>query len=213
MKLPQGTVYSVEEVKTDDYQATAQNNNGHIYANQTVTATFYNLKQTISEENGNLMLKKTVSGNKAEYERAFTFTIELFDEKGQALTDGFTYMGSHEGTLQSGDKIKLKNNEVIVIQNLPLGTHYQISEVEANQEQYQTTSEHDTGVIEKGQTVLASFVNHRGSNDDLTDDNPSNNTTTNDNALILPWICICLSSLLISLIITVIKHQKKWYHK
>ena len=67
--------------------------------------------------------------------------------------------------------------------------------------------------VQKGQTVLASFVNHRGSNDDLTDDNPSNNTTTNDNALILPWICICLSSLLISLIITVIKHQKKWYHK
>lgn len=213
MQLPQGTIYSVEEVKTNDYQATAQNNNGHILANQTVTATFYNLKQTISEENGNLMLKKTVSGNKAEYERAFTFTIELFDEKGQALTDSFTYMGSHEGTLQSGDKIKLKNNEVIVIQNLPLGTHYQISEVEANQEQYQTTSEHDTGVIEKGQTVLASFVNHRGSNDDLTDDNPSNNTTTNDNASILPWVCICLSSLLILLIITVIKHQKKLYHK
>ena len=62
--------------------------------------------------------------------------------------------------VKSGDVVSLKHEESITIVGLPVGTRYQVVEIEANIDGYTTEATGDTGVIElNGNTV--SFVNHK----------------------------------------------------
>ena len=156
-KLPVGTIYQITEIEanTDGYATTVTGNNGTIIkGNQTVS--FINTRN--ETPSGSLTISKTVSGTAGEMDRDFTFKIELFDENNNILTDTYNYTGDKTGTITSGDTITLKHGESITIDKLPLGTKYQVTEIEANTDGYETTATNDNGTItEKGANV--NFVN------------------------------------------------------
>ena len=156
--LPVGTKYKVTEIEanTDDYVTTSENNEGVIESG-IKTTTFENFKDFKKSE---LTINKVVTGADGDQNKYFTFKVELFDKNGSVLTGTFTYTGSKTGTITSGDTITLKHGESITITGLPVGTKYKVTEIEANTDDYVTTSENAEGaILESGNIV--NFINHK----------------------------------------------------
>ncbi|WP_300366518.1 Cna B-type domain-containing protein [uncultured Subdoligranulum sp.] len=132
-------VYTVkEEPVPDHYVATVDD------ATRTVTNT----------RNGNLLVEKVVTGTDGETNRAFHFTVELSDKSVSGVHGGVTFTnGVAAFTLKSGDKV--------LIEDLPAGCTYTVTEAEANADGYTTVSQGAAGKIEAGQTATAQIENHR----------------------------------------------------
>ena len=111
---------------------------------------------------GHLAISKIVTGDLGDPAKEFHFTLTLRDENGNALSESYSYAGSKQGKIKSGDTIALKHGERIVIANLPAGTQYIVSELEADQQRYVTTAIDENGWIVSNQTADAVFVNSKG---------------------------------------------------
>lgn len=113
---------------------------------------------------GKLIITKNVSGNAAERDREFTFRV-TFDTKGS-----FPYgrTGGGTGSVRSGDAIKLKGGESAEIRDIPSGTQYAVSEVEAGRDGYTTESTGTSGRITKKTPARALFVNKKYASTDST---------------------------------------------
>ena len=130
--------YTVEEIVPDGYVATVGPNG------LTVT----------NARNGNLLVEKVVTGTDGETNRAFHFTVELSDKTVNGEHGGATFTdGVASFTLKSGDKV--------LIEDLPAGCTYTVTEAEANADGYTTVSQGAAGKIEAGQTATAQIENHR----------------------------------------------------
>ena len=93
-----------------------------------------------SRKAGDLELTKQVSGTGAETNRDFAFTINLTAPSGMTLADsytflkndnaatGITYTKGNDGTTATVSGISLKHNDTFVIEDLPDGTQYTITE-------------------------------------------------------------------------------------
>lgn len=112
---------------------------------------------TIAFENvlhtGGLSLKKTVDGTAGEKDREWHFTITL-SEKVDAVYSGvqFTAGVGH---------VTLKHSDTVTIEGIPAGTTYEVTEDEANKDDYTTTSTGANGTIEKDKVAEAAFVNKK----------------------------------------------------
>ena len=159
--LPVGTKYEVteKEANSDRYVTVSSGSAGEIINGNSVSR-FENHRDEIPVLKGFLTINKTVSGNAGERDRLFNFKITFTDSEGNIVLDTFSYTGSKVGMVKSGDVVSLKHEESITIVGLPVGTRYQVVEIEANIDGYTTEATGDTGVIElNGNTV--SFVNHK----------------------------------------------------
>ena len=107
---------------------------------------------TPSEETGNLIVSKIVAGNAGDTNKAFSFTVKLGNSD---------ISGSYgEMTFANGiATFTLKHNEKKTATGLPAGISYEVTESEANQSGYTTTSTGANGSIVKDQTVTAAFTN------------------------------------------------------
>ena len=116
---------------------------------------------TNTPETGALSISKAVvNGSLAEGETddtEFTFTVELKDKNGKALTGEYTLGGDATGTITSGGTVKLKDGQTANITGLPAGATYTVTEAAAAG--YTTKSEGATGTIEKEATQNAKFTN------------------------------------------------------
>ena len=111
-------------------------------------------KKNPTAENGNLTVTKTVAGNAGNTEDSFNFVVSLSDS-----SIGGTY---GEMTFVNGSaKFVLKGGESKNATGLPAGITYEVTEVEANQNGYTTTSADASGSIVKNATVTAAFTNTR----------------------------------------------------
>lgn len=124
-----------------------------------------------------LTIEKTVTGDAADPERKFTFKVGFtYDEDMPAGSTGpYAYTvyqkgdGDEpeqvsEGTISSnGGTISLTGGQRAVIEGLPAGTEYTVTEREANQDGYVTTPTDGKveGTITVGEENKASFTNHR----------------------------------------------------
>ena len=107
-------------------------------------------------ETGDLSLTKEVSGEGADTEKEFSFTVTLSDN---------TISGAY-GDMVFGDgvaTVKAKHGQTVTAAGLPAGVMYAIAEVEANQDGYTTSSSGETGAILKDETAKAVFLNHKES--------------------------------------------------
>ncbi len=105
---------------------------------------------------GSLRIEKTVEGIETSQEFEFDLEFNFTDVADVLVPDEFKYTGSKMGTLKSGDTIKLADGEYILIQGLPEGTQYTVTE--HNSMHFVMTSTDTTGVIGRNQST-ASFVN------------------------------------------------------
>ena len=138
--------------------------------------------QTYALENikkGGLTIAKKVTGNAADSDQAFTFTVTLTgistagtaeaDVDGDYVAVYTRQDGSPEnGTVTfahgvSTTEIALKDKESVTISGLPAGLTYKVTENEANLEGYSTSSTGTQDTIPAGATAKAEFVNHRSS--------------------------------------------------
>ena len=117
----------------------------------------YNESFTIDEENwiitntlddSSLTISKFVAGNAGDKDKEFTFKVILTDKNGNPLENEFFYNGSKKGIIKSGDTVKLKHGESIIINGLPVETNYEVIELEANSDRYETTATNDKGTID-----------------------------------------------------------------
>jgi ribosomal protein L2 len=167
--LPRDTKYTVTEAdySGDGYSKSSTGEIGTIIASTTQTASFTNVRNVPSYVPvGNLTIKKTVAGDLGDQEHAFTFLVDL------SASGSYQYSGSKTGTIKGGQMITLKHGEYIVIEGLPVGTTYQVTEKEANKNGYSTSSTGASGKItESGQT--SAFINTKSSVPKTGDDNLS----------------------------------------
>ena len=108
---------------------------------------------------GSLRIKKTVTGSGGSRTMDFAFVVTLKKADGSALEGAYSYTGSKNGTLSSGQSVKLKHNEFVKISGLPAGTQYVVAE--SGHEGYTVTSFGEVGTIEGGGECEAVFNNDR----------------------------------------------------
>ena len=137
-----GTVQVTVRVNEDAVKVDANNSNkatiqvGDKSSFDTNTVPDFDLKT------GSLTISKTVvvPGNlgldaEAANQKDFTFTVELKDAAGNALTGEYAYKGegdAADGTIKNGGKITLKHGQSVVISGLPEGTQYTVTETKVD---------------------------------------------------------------------------------
>lgn len=126
-----------------------------------------------------LTIEKTVTGDAADPERQFTFEVAFtYDEtmpeaihtgpytyKVYDTKTGETVEGGTDTIPSAGGTISLTGGQYAVIEGLPAGTAYTVTEKEANEDGYVTTATGEKGTVTVGEENKASFTNHRAPGD------------------------------------------------
>lgn len=129
-----------------------------------------------------LTIEKTVTGDAADHERQFTFEVAFtYDETmPEAIHTGpYTYTVYQKGEGDAADvpvkenieipstggTIFLTGGQYAVIEGLPAGTAYTVTEQEANQDGYVTTATGEQGTVIVGEENKVSFTNCRAPGD------------------------------------------------
>lgn len=139
-------------------------------------------------KDGSLTVSKTVSGNRGDQNKDFTFTVKLTGSSSAGtaasdVDDSFnTTKTDADGNATSGmitftdgvsGEFTLKHDESITIQGLPAGIGYEVVEKEMDQNGYRTSGTGWIGEIPAGGTASAAFENYRhdsgGGDDDRID--------------------------------------------
>lgn len=133
-------------------------------------------RSRIVVDDGELMIRKAIAGEglaEADYLKPYHFKVEFLDEQGNALAASYPFYGTdRSGSLRSGDVLLLHHDEAVVIQGLPIGSRYVVTELDANEGGFFCTITDENGVtIEASaaqgvvksaqQQMLASFLNTR----------------------------------------------------
>lgn len=126
-------------------------------------------------KDGSLTVSKTVSGNRGDQNKDFTFTVKLTGSSsaGTAASDVDDSFNTTKtdadgnatpGTIIFTDGVSgeftLKHGESITIQGLPAGIGYEVVEKEMDQNGYRTSGIGWTGEIPAGDTASAAFENY-----------------------------------------------------
>ena len=110
---------------------------------------------------GSLKIMKTVNGDLADRDRAFTFQVQLSAE------GTFNCTGDWTGTIQNGGTLKLKHGQSVTITGLPEGCTFKVTELDGAG--YQVSAGGDSGTIKDDTVSVASFVNTKNSVPDTGD--------------------------------------------
>ena len=123
---------------------------------ETVTATVKNIYTKMEDNTGSLIVKKTVSGNGADFNKAFTFKVTLTID-GDIYNDDVIFTNG-EATFQ------LKNGESKTFIGLPEGIHYTVTE--SDNDGYTVTVNNTNATTALGdivakETAIAAFNNYK----------------------------------------------------
>ena len=139
--IPKGISYQVMEVDYSDegYATTGTGTQGTIVTGENVAAVVNTVVLSSPEEEyGTLRLEKHVTGEGADFDKEFVFHVHI---------------GEQEPEIR-----KLKGGEHVEIEDIPVGTQYQIVEENYYHEGYQTSSSGASGTITGG-VNLATYTN------------------------------------------------------
>ena len=153
--LPAGVTYSVAETQTNtnNFVTTSVGETGTIGATGTSTAAFTNTKS----EGGLIVSKKVVSAITADHNKTFTITVTLDDDKITGTYGDATFtagVAALEG---------MKDGDVKVIEGLPIGVGYTVTETLTGEDGniYTVGYTGATGKIEEKKTKAALVTNTR----------------------------------------------------
>ncbi len=158
-ELPADGNYKVQEISVPGYTVSYSDiqKDGNQYS-----VVITNTRQDITvPETGNLIITKTVSGNRSSTERAFPFTLTLQNADGTPFTEAHTYTHSNgtTGNIVDGKaEFTLRHGESVTVSDLPTGIQYTVTEDAGD---YSPTIDNGSGTILAGQTVTAAFHNVR----------------------------------------------------
>ncbi len=148
---------------------------------------------------GSLKLTKTVTGNFGETDKEWNFTVKFTAPTGDTVNSTISYGDQTIAAGWTGSKevsVKLKHNESIQFDNIPAGVTYEITEAEANKDNYTTTPTNASGTIAAETLTNASFVNNR--------------TTTPDTGIILDSMpYILLGAAVVAAVVVMIARKRR----
>lgn len=127
-----------------------------------------NTDQNEIPKDGNLAISKTIAlaeGQETEINKkqTFTFTVELKDAKGSALTNEYAYtvtdgdQKTAEGKIANAGTISLKHGQKATITGLPAGAQYKVTEAKADG--YTADALVKEGTVAAEKTANADFTN------------------------------------------------------
>lgn len=171
--IPEGIKYTVTEkdYSEDGYVMKKEGDTGTILDGITSRASFTNTRNL-----GTLSICKTVAGNKGDKNKEFEFIV-TFNKDGS-----YPYIGNgvEDGTIKSGDIIKLAHDQSIEIEGILEGTIYMVEEMDYSSEGYVTTFTGEIGTISHETASVAHFTNTKNvkssggsSNEDPDDKTPN----------------------------------------
>lgn len=165
--LPSGVEYTVKEVEDSNYTTSVKVNDKNVTdAKGTIKGTGDTIVFTNTRKLGAFSFTKAVKGNTQDKEQAYTFDVQV---------DGKTFTGKAKITEKSEDtdavaetpveitdgKISLKDGQTAIIENLPTGVSYTVTEEEG--ERYVSLIDKKVTAEKKGtveeKTAETKFVN------------------------------------------------------
>ena len=192
--IPNGTVYTVSEGSAEGYEPSYKivyldpvNGDEIAVDNRTDGAgstfnvnssdvreqsTLHNVEITNTKNTyGDLKLTKTLTGNDIDQNQIFHFNISLTGQNVESSYTAVKTSGSGTSTTTitgtNGQfSVSFKAGEEVVVKNIANGTHYVVTEVEANTDGFITTATGESGDINGGTTApvqTAAFTNTRNS--------------------------------------------------
>ena len=142
--IPERTQYKVieQEANKNDYYTMQTTNSEGVLTKENEKIRFTNYKLSKHD----ITLAKKVEGAWGDKEKEWTFKITLEPLEYVILDKDYSYVGSKIGKISFADNgngiyvgvVTLKHGETITIKDLPEGTHYNVEELEANQDGYTT---------------------------------------------------------------------------
>ncbi len=151
--IPENVTYTVTETEAnqDGYTTSSEGTDGTISSVQNSNATFTNSK-TIKR--GNLKVSKIVTGDGGDTNKDWHFTVTLSDTTINGTFGDMTFTnGVAEFTLKHGESKQATG--------IPENVTYTVTETEANQDGYTTSSEGTDGTISSVQNSNATFTNSK----------------------------------------------------
>ena len=122
---------------------------------------------SLETKEGSLLVSKEIQltadqGTTIDADKEFEFTLSLSGQDDQSLSGEYQFAKSDNttGTIKNGDKFTLKHGENLVINGLPEGTKYSITETKADG--YVATNETLSGTISEAEQASANFINTYG---------------------------------------------------
>lgn len=175
-----------------------------------VDRTFWNYELKVEPKSlpaGDIVISKQVAGSAGDTNQKFNFVV-TFKTTDADLSVPYKISNGTKGTIKTGDKIQLKSGEVATITMIPCGSDYKVTEVEANQDGYKTTSEGASGRIVRKVPAEVKFVNRKDKQPTPTV-HKTGGTPTGDTLPILYMIQAAASVCVIGIILFVTRRRKK----
>ena len=113
-----------------------------------------------------------MTGTHGDKEKEFNFTVELEDK---GITGQYGDMSFKDGVAS----FTLKDGESKSAEDLPSGVKYTVTEKEANEDGYTTSSTNEEGKVPENDNAAVKFVNYKQAEIDEPD-NPSTPDETNN---------------------------------
>lgn len=172
--------YAVYELDSEDNPIKGTEGNNTLPATDGGSYTVYYDGFTIHNvREETLTIEKTVTGDAADPERKFTFEVAFtYDEtmpeaihtgpytyKVYDTKTGETVEGGTDTIPSAGGMIFLTGGQYAVIEGLPAGTDYTVTEQEADENGYVTTATGEKGTVTVGGDNTARFTNCRAPGD------------------------------------------------
>lgn len=178
------SVYTVSEEKITGFDSTISTEKDNKYSFIITNSPF--------REKGHITVTNKVTGKDGDKNKIFNFIITLDDK---------TINGKY-GDVEFNNGVatfKLKHGESVNKKNIPAGIKFTIKEVEANQNDYVTSSTNATGVVPENDVINVHFVNHKeiGVNNKTENNNKTdskNNPETSDSSNLMLYTVIAVIS-------------------
>ncbi len=169
--IPEYTNYEIVEkdANQDGYITLMVNDHGTL-TNNNVQALFRNIKYSRHK----LTLSKNVTGGNGDKERLWNFNIILRPAKDVIFDTVYKYTGTKNGQIEFKEQddgsylgtISLTHNDNITISNIPERTTYEVVELEADKDGYETFMSKNKGALTDENTNVT-FINRKLSYHDL----------------------------------------------
>ena len=136
------------------------------YSNARGNSGYVIVTNTYTEPTGDLSVTKTVSGDNADLDKAFEFTLNLTDADGAPLTEDYSYSilnkdnsVAETGNISNGETFKLSHEQTFTVTGVPEGTLYEVTEAENDDYTSEVVSGNASGAIDSDNPAAVTFNN------------------------------------------------------
>lgn len=130
-----------------------------VFIDQTQTNEIAIKNYKSAPSSGSVKILKTVTGSAADVTKEFEFTILFSDQKSYPAWLSNQNIGMNIGSIASGDKVKLRHNDLLEIRNIP--EKVEVIVTEDPQDYTPTPSNEQKTTIETGQVQELKFENRK----------------------------------------------------